>query len=120
MQCGYKELVQYVKTNYDKFDNFYITKENGMPYIFFLFYLNYPPQMYQKQATLSSPDIYGYGQVEKFDKFIFSLPDDRNKKKVVFIGYPHEFKELNTEDILKIKKIKSLNNDIFWIQEKLY
>ena len=22
MQCGYKELVQYVKTNYDKFDNF--------------------------------------------------------------------------------------------------
>jgi 4-amino-4-deoxy-L-arabinose transferase-like glycosyltransferase len=116
MQCGYKELVSYVKQNYDKFDSFYITKENGMPYIFFLFYLNYPPEKYQKQAQLSSPDIYGFGQVEKFDKFTFSFSEDI--KNGVVIGYPSEFKKLDAEESSRIKKIKSLNGDIFWILEK--
>src|SRR5258708_29193762 len=68
-QAGYQELGYYVKANYKKFDTFYITQKNGEPYIFLLFYLNYPPQEYQKQATLSAPDQFGFGQVEKFDKF---------------------------------------------------
>ena len=49
--------------------------------IFLLFYLKYDPEMYQKQAMLTAPDEYGFGQVEKFDKFIFEFkwPKDLQK-----------------------------------------
>ncbi|MFH1827243.1 MAG: glycosyltransferase family 39 protein [bacterium] len=119
MQCGYKELASYVNENYDKFDNFYISPELGMPYIFLLFYNKYPPSEYQKQANLTPPDQYGFGQVEKFDKFIFSLTGSENKKNVSLIAFPHDFNYLNSEDLSKIKKIKKMNNDIFWIHEVL-
>jgi len=116
-QPGYSELVSYVKKNYNNYDNFYITKDNGMPYIFFLFYLQYPPEKYQKQASLSTPDKYGFGQVEKFDKFIFHFQSPQQVKKSVVIGSPADFKNLNSKDFDpgKIQKIKSYNQEIFWI-----
>jgi 4-amino-4-deoxy-L-arabinose transferase-like glycosyltransferase len=80
-QCGYKEVGEYVKKKYSRFDRFYITREIGMPYIFMLYYLNYPPEQYQQQAHLSAPDEYGFGQVEGFDKFTFEY---RNPEKVPY------------------------------------
>ena len=74
-QCGYKEVGTYIKKNYNRFDRFYITRDVGMPYIFTLFYLQYDPASYQKQARLSAPDEYGFGQVEGYDKFIFNYKD---------------------------------------------
>lgn len=119
MQCGYKELSAYVQKNYDKFDNFYISPEHGEPYIFLLFFNKYPPTSYQKQAKLTAPDKYGFGQVEKFDKFIFTLTGSRDKKNVALIAYPHDFQELTQEQLLKIKKIKIDKDEFFWIQEIL-
>ena len=119
MQCGYKELSSYVEKNYNKFDNFYISPEHGQPYIFLLFYNKYPPLKYQKQAMLTSPDKYGFGQVEKFDKFIFTLTGSSGKKNVSLIAYPHDFQGLSQKQLLKIKKIKIGNDDIFWIHEVL-
>ena len=119
MQCGYKELASYVDKNYDRFDNFYISPERGQPYIFLLFYNKYPPFEYQKQAKLSVPDKYGFGQVEKFDKYIFSLDKSSGKKNVSIVAYPHDFKNLNPKELLKIKKIKILNEEVFWIHEVL-
>ncbi|QQG44551.1 MAG: glycosyltransferase family 39 protein [Candidatus Roizmanbacteria bacterium] len=119
-QCGYKELAQYIKDNYEKFDNFNITKKNGQPYIFLLFYLNYAPQKYQKQAVLSIPDQYGFGQIESFDKFNFSFKDPRNLKNEVNIGFPDDFnfyENDNQVDLSRIKKIKVGTEDMFWIYE---
>ncbi|OGK13247.1 hypothetical protein A3A93_00515 [Candidatus Roizmanbacteria bacterium RIFCSPLOWO2_01_FULL_38_12] len=84
-QCGYKELGKYVQQTYDKTDKYYITKKLGQPYIFMLFYLKYPPADYQKQASLSAPDEYGFGQVEKFDKFTFSLQNNDENKLSLYI-----------------------------------
>ena len=117
-QCGYKELASYIKNNYDKFDRFYITKKNGQPYIFLLFYLNYPPKKYQAQANLSAPDEYGFGQVERFDKFEFNFKDPQKLKKEVTVGYPDDFsglKEINSD---RVKKIKVGGEEIFWIFEQ--
>lgn len=115
-QCGYKELSDYVKTNYNRFDKFYITRKYGQPYIFLLFYMQYPPELYQKQAHLSAPDKYGFGQVERFDKFDFNFKFDPALKNTVFIGFPDDFNNLKI-DPNKLKKIKVSSEEIFWIWE---
>ena len=104
-QAGYKELADYIKINYNSYDNFYITKKNGQPYIFLLFYLQYPPKKYQQIAELSSPDQYGFGQIESFDKFKFSINSSINTKRTVLIGYPDDFpdKEKSTLQAIKVR-----------------
>lgn len=114
-QCGYREIGQYIQTAYDQTDEFYITKKLGQPYIFVLFYTQFSPQNYQKQARLSAPDEYGFGQVETFDKFIFSLPETFDKKNTVYIGYPEEFPESVARQ--DVTPIQSAGRDIFWIYE---
>ena len=116
-ETGNRELAAYVKENYDKYDRFYITRKNGQPYIFLLFYMKYPPEKYQQQARLSSPDEYGFGQVEQFDKFTFSTSRiDKKNEKYVIIGYPDDFNGLDI-DRSKIKKITIGTQEIFWIYE---
>ncbi len=115
-QCGYKELTDYVKTNYDNFDRFIITDRHGQPYIFLLFYLRTDPAMYQKQAKLSAPDQYGFGQIGHFDKFYFKFHYDPKLKKTVYIGYPEEFNGLPIKKN-EIKKIQIRTEEIFWIYE---
>lgn len=116
-QAGYKEFVSYLKTNYNHFNTFYITKKHGEPYIFLLFYMQYPPEKYQKQAKLTPPDEFGFGQVEKFDKFNFNFQINSAQKNVALIGYPDDY--LNTGvNPLKIKKIAVGEEEIFWIYEK--
>jgi hypothetical protein len=113
-QAGYKELSNYIKINYNRFDKFYITKKNGQPYIYLLFYLNYLPEIYQKESALSSADQYGFGQVEKFDKFIFDLPKTNNLKNSVVIGFPDDFSDIEKS---YLKKIKVGTEIIFYIKE---
>lgn len=118
-QCGYRELAAYVKQKYDTTDRFYISRANGQPYMFMLFYLTYPPERYQPQAFLTGPDEYGFGQVEKFGKFIFSFPKEpylTSRPRAVLIGSPEEFADsgLNTD---KTRKINVNGSDMFWIYE---
>lgn len=114
-QCGYKELVDYVHKNYNKFDKFYITRKHGQPYIFLLYYLKYAPQKYQPQALLTKPDDYGFGQIDKFDKFIFDWPNTYSEEGVVYIGFPDDFKNISRKDI---KKIELGTEEIFSIYER--
>ena len=116
-QCGYKELVGYVKQNYEKFDKFYITDRHGQPYIYFLYYWPFDPATYQKQAKISAPDQYGFGQVGKFDKFDFNFQFNPNAKKSVFVGYPEHFNNQSQAVKNKLKKIKIGTEEIFWIYE---
>lgn len=114
-QCGYKELVDYVKQNYNKYDKFYITDRHGQPYIFFLYFWPFDPESYQKQAKISAPDQYGFGQVAKFDKFEFRFVFDPKLKKSVFVGYPESFNNASSEVLNKISKIKVGTEEIFWL-----
>ena len=100
-QCGYSEVGQFLKDNYNKYDTFYITRDIGMPYIFSLFYLRYPPEKYQQVAQLTAPDEYGFGQIEKFDKFIFDFksPLVVGKRSVV-IGSVDNFKGIKIDTSL--------------------
>jgi hypothetical protein len=117
-QAGYRDLTKYISENYNKFNKFYITKKNGQPYIFTLFYLKYAPSKYQKEASLTAPDDYGFGQVEKFDKFDFNFKNPLTADSgSTIIGYPDDF--IDTEvDMSNIKKIVVGQEEIFWIYEK--
>ena len=111
----------YIQENYQKYSHFYISKDVGMPYIFTLFYLKYDPEMYQKQAMLTAPDEYGFGQVEKFDKFIFEFkwPKDLQKNSVL-IGSIDDFKNIPEQykvDPSKLKSIKNYSETMFQIYE---
>ncbi|KKP71151.1 MAG: hypothetical protein UR68_C0037G0007 [Candidatus Roizmanbacteria bacterium GW2011_GWA2_35_19] len=113
-QCGYRELADYVKSNYNNFDKFYITRKNGQPYIYFLFYFKYLPSEYQKQAVLTPPDEYGFGQIKEFDKFYFELPSTKDINKSVIIGYPDDFEE---DEKPYLKEIKVGPETMFMIKE---
>lgn len=113
-QCGYRELSDYIKQNYNNFDKFYITKKNGQPYIFILFYLKYPPDKFQRESLLSSPDEYGFGQINQFDKFYFETWPVKEKRKYSIIGFPDDF---NLEKEKNLKKIKINTELIFLIKE---
>ncbi len=115
-QCGYRELTNYVKENYDRFDKFYITDRLGQPYIFLLYFLRYDPETYQKQAKITGPDGYGFGQVAKFDKFEFKFVFDEKIKRAVFVGFPDQFDPTRI-NMSKIKKIKIGTEEMFWIYE---
>ncbi|MFA9289238.1 MAG: ArnT family glycosyltransferase [Weeksellaceae bacterium] len=113
---GYKELGSYLKANYERFDKFYITKKHGQPYIYTLFYLNYPPAKYQDTAELSTPDEYGFGQVERFDKFEFNFKQPTAGEKAAYIGFPDDFQGTGIEES-QVKKIQIGTETIFWIYE---
>jgi 4-amino-4-deoxy-L-arabinose transferase-like glycosyltransferase len=113
-QCGYKELADYVKNN-TTMEHFVITDRLGQPYIFLLYYLHYDPTDYQSQAKMTAPDKYGFGQVEKFDKYEFKFRYDPHMKKTAFIGYPDEFAG---NHLIPTKKIIFNGENVFWIYEQ--
>lgn len=116
-QCGNQQIANFVKKNYEKIDKFYITKKNGQPYIFLLFYLAYPPEKYQQQAQLSAPDEFGFGQVDRFDKFNFNFYFNQNLKGTILIGYPDDFNFTNINEN-EVEKIKVGTEEMFWIYRK--
>ncbi len=113
-QCGYKELSEYIDKNYEQTDTFYITKKLGQPYIFTLFYRAYPPAQYQRQASLTELGEYGFGEVERYDKFEFNFTTPDPTKNAMYIGYPDDFSGSDIP-VEEIAKIQIYNDEIFWM-----
>ena len=65
--------------------NFYITKKRATIY-FPTFLSSILTRQISTKSTLSAPDEYGFGQVEKFDKYNFNLPNHKNIKNSAIIG----------------------------------
>ncbi|MDO8610032.1 MAG: hypothetical protein Q7R95_05760, partial [bacterium] len=70
-----------------------------------------------KQAKISAPDKFGFGQIDMFDKYRFKFQYDASAKKTVYVGYPDQFNGIKL-DSGKIKKIKIQSEEIFWIYEQ--
>lgn len=95
-QYGYKEAVDYVKQNEKKYKKIVIASETPMDqsYVFFLYYLKYPPQEYQKQED--NPNVLSGSFEDKhlFDKYEFrpfNWEEEKNTRNVLFIGRPQDF-----------------------------
>jgi 4-amino-4-deoxy-L-arabinose transferase-like glycosyltransferase len=70
-QYGYKEVIDYVKDNYDRYDKIVVTKKYAEPHEYFLFYLKYDPTKYLNDSTKIAFNQSNWFWVDKFDKFYF-------------------------------------------------
>lgn len=107
-QYGYEEAVMYVKAQEDKFRKIVVANQTPLDqsYVFFLFYLQYPPQEYQKQwenfsGTLDDTRMFG-----KYEFRPINWEAEKDAKDVLFVGRPEDF----PQDVAK-KTIQYLNGE---------
>ncbi|MBI3985250.1 MAG: hypothetical protein HY344_04950, partial [Candidatus Levybacteria bacterium] len=91
-QYGYREAVREVLKLQDKYDQIVISDNQPMDksYMFFLFYLKFPPSEYQKIGEKSSGSFDSH---HSFGRYTFRGIDwqkDRLSKKTLFVGPPND------------------------------
>ena len=90
---GFKDLAKYLSLHQDKYSKVYITGKYDQPYILLAFFLKYPPEIFQKEATLTPKDQYGFSTVAQFGKYYFGEFDWQKIKaesNVMIVGTPEE------------------------------
>lgn len=103
---GHKELFVYLKEVEDKYDQIYITGKYWRPYIFFLFYNKYPPDLYQVNPANNKIDKYYFGSAgydstnPRYNYQEGALADLLSKPKTLFVLAPDENKP-----IFKVNKV---------------
>lgn len=92
-EYGFKDLIQYLDPIARNYDKIYVTDKYDQPYILFLFYLQYPPIDFQKEAVLTPRDRYNFSTVKDFANYHFeginwdSLKDEKN---ILIVGTDEE------------------------------
>ncbi len=112
-EYGFNQVVDYVKGVEEKYENIYVTDRLDQPYIIFLFYLKYPPSVFQKEVVLTPRDKFNYSTVRYFGKYHFqplNWEDLKNKPKSLVVGLEGEIP--STAKILK--KIYFPNGGLAW------
>ncbi len=94
-QYGYQQAVDEVKLLQENYKEIVISDKQPMDksYMFFLFYLKYPPQSYQKIGENSSGSFAAH---HSFGRYTFRPIDWKNdslRKGVLYIGNPDEIPE---------------------------
>ncbi|OGM13494.1 hypothetical protein A2141_00225 [Candidatus Woesebacteria bacterium RBG_16_40_11] len=70
-QYGYKEVINYARVNYGKYDKIIVTKKYGEPHEFLLFFWPWDPQQYKNDPNLIRFHQSNWYWVDRFDKFYF-------------------------------------------------
>lgn len=108
-QYGYKEAVEYVKQNENNYKKIVVASQTPLDqsYVFFLFYLKYPPQEYQKAQDKIDSLSGSFEDKHAFSKYEFrpfNWDGEKEERNVLFIGRPQDFpkgvskKEINYLD----------------------
>jgi hypothetical protein len=101
-QYGYKQVVNYIKNNQDKYDLIVFTRSYGEPHMFTLFFSKYSPDKYQKAEKVIQVDPNDWIKIYSFDKYLFpdlsepgTMYEDIVKKypgkKILFVGKHEDF-----------------------------
>jgi 4-amino-4-deoxy-L-arabinose transferase-like glycosyltransferase len=93
-QYGYEEAVSYVEANVDTYDKVIVTNVGPLDqsYIFFLYYLQYNPASYHKDALKNASG--GFAETHIFGKYEFrpfQWDQEKSEKKRLYIGRPSDF-----------------------------
>jgi len=105
---GRREMVTYAEANKYKYDKVIVSTQLEFPYIFFLYYMQYPPSLYFSQGGTRSGSWAEEGN--KFDRYEFhkfNYLKDSMKGNYLFIGKPDEF----PSNVVPLKKISYLNGE---------
>ncbi|MBN1263829.1 MAG: glycosyltransferase family 39 protein [Candidatus Pacebacteria bacterium] len=99
---GFRELIEYLGPIYQRYQRIYVTDHYDQPYILFLFYLKYPPEMFQQEAELTPRDKFHFSTVRDFANFHFEAINWENlkkKKDILIVGTDEEIPD--TAKIIK-------------------
>jgi len=108
-QYGYKEAVEITKKHYGQVDNVIVTKSQGRPYIYFLFYMQIDPRNYWQNSKVTRDEFYFY-EVDGFDKIDFGESASQVKSNTLYVLDPGHL----PKDATKIKTITNLKgNPVF-------
>jgi len=73
---GFSEIIPFIESEKNNYQNIYLTDKYDQPYILYLFYSKYDPSKIQSQIKLTPPDKFGFSTVEKIDNITFKIPAD--------------------------------------------
>ena len=85
-QYGYKDAVLYMSEVEKNYNKIYLTKELGRPYIYTLFYKQYSPEQFRKEADIQR-DPFGFVTVDSIGKYYFNKDKlkETQEKNVLYI-----------------------------------
>ncbi len=92
-QYGFKELVNYIAPISNNYSQVYITDVSDQPYILFLFYSQYPPQLFQSNHRLTFRDQYNFSTVRSYTNYNFISIDMTKlsrEKNILIVASPKE------------------------------
>lgn len=106
-QYGYEQAVPYVQSIQGNYKKIIVSEKPNLDksYMFFLFYMKYPPAEYQKIGQFSSG---GFAETHHFGKYEFHNIDwnkESTEKHVLFVGNPDEF----PSNVKSLKTIYDIN-----------
>lgn len=125
-QYGYKDAVSFIKKNYDRYNQIFITKKYGEPHEFLLAYYPWEPAKYQMDKTKSWNYHANWYWVDSFDKFFFfndweieNVKCSQANKRCLLItspgNYPQGWSKIKTINFLDGKpafEILEINNNL--------
>ena len=86
-QYGYKEAVETTKEYYGQVDNVIVTKSQGRPYIYFLFYMQVDPKEYWQNSQIIRDQFYFY-DVDGFGKINFGGSASETSSNTLYVLDP--------------------------------
>jgi 4-amino-4-deoxy-L-arabinose transferase-like glycosyltransferase len=103
-QYGYKQALEYIKSEYQNYDKIAITDNIGRPYIYTLFYNQYSPEFFRATAVIER-DAFGFVKVKGFYKYLFG-----NANTLKFPPGERILVVASPKDVPAGKKIKQVVN----------
>lgn len=115
-QYGYKKIFTEYKSEFARYDQVLVSDYMAQPYIFYLFYTSFDPNLQIKQKEVNTIDKWGFSVVSKYGNIVFT-PIDGNilpiGKSLVFTS-PVE----KLDGMVKKGSIKNLKGDVdFYVYE---
>ncbi len=92
-QYGYAKIMPAIENTQSRYKTIIVSNQPpfDQSYMFFLFYLKYPPQSYQKEVARASG---GFRETHNFGKYVFRPIDwskEGKNKESLYIGRPADF-----------------------------
>lgn len=108
-QYGYKDAISYVKEHQGEYEKIIVDNKPHLDqsYMFFLFYLQYPPREYQEFGKSASG---GFKENHTFGKFTFRPIDwskEEKSPRILYFGKSSDF----PENVDALKQVNFLNGE---------
>lgn len=105
-QYGMKQIVSFVKDN-PKYYQVYMTDIRSQPYIFFLYYLQTPPEKFFESADYNTTQSRSYNLVSFYDRFYFGgwdFVESMPNQYVLYVVTDAQYDGLRHKNLFQVKE----------------